>query len=71
MAKKIEKRTDMLCVYVITESGACTLTASTTLRIKYRSAFHQHDIKEKSNGFFIPSGLPDMGRLLYLKPDQA
>ena len=61
----------MLYVHVITESGAWTLTASTTLRIKYRSAFHQHDIKEKSNGFFIPSGLPDMGCLLYLKPDQA
>jgi hypothetical protein len=61
----------MLYVHVITESGACTLTASTALQIKYRSAFHQHDIKEKSNAFFIRSGLPDVGRLLYLEPDQA
>ena len=61
----------MLYVYVLTESGACTLTTSTALQIKYRSAFHQHDIKEKRNAFLIPSGLPDVGRLLYLEPDQA
>ena len=36
----------MLYVYVITESGALTLT-STKLQIKHRSALFRHEIKEK------------------------
>ena len=68
--QRSETRTDMLCVCVITESGACTLT-STTLQIKNTSTFHRHEIKEKRNTFFIPADLPDVGHLPYLAPDQA
>ena len=45
--KKIEKRTGTLHVYVITESGACTLTTSTKLQNKYRSTLYQQEIREK------------------------
>ena len=62
MAKKIEKRTDMLCVYVITESGACTLTTSTKLQNKYRSTLCQHEsTEERTIAYVIPSNLPDLG----------
>ena len=41
------KTEQICCLYVITESGACTLTTSTKLQNKYRSTLYQHEIKEK------------------------
>ena len=51
----------MLYVYVITESGAYTLTTSTKLQNKYRLTLYQHEIKEKTIAYFIPSDLSDLG----------
>ena len=37
----------MLYVYVITESGGCTLTTSKTLEMDYTPRQHRHEVKEK------------------------
>ena len=58
------KRTDMLYVYVITESGACILTISTKLKNKYRSILYQHEIKKREDYWlFYPLWSPSLGLL--------
>ena len=47
----------MLYVYVISESGVCTLTTSAKLQNKYRSTLCQHEIKEKRRLLTILSPL--------------
>ena len=56
---------EQICwMYVITKSGACTLTTSTKLQNKYRSTLYQHEIKEKRRLLPILSSLISWLRLL-------
>ena len=63
----------MLYVYVITESGAYTLTTSTKLQNKYRLTLYRHEIKEKRRLLPILSPLISLTWAAFqsLEPDPA
>ena len=46
-SNRIQKRTDMLYVYVISESGGCNLKSSTKPQIDYTPRQHRPETKEK------------------------
>ena len=61
---RIQKRTDMLSVCVISESGGCNLKTSTKLQSDPTPRQHRQETKEKeqkSSAWFTPHDLPELG----------
>ena len=54
----MKKTTDMLSVYVTTDSGGCTLPTSTKLKINYNPTTHLMILKKRKGKELLVYALP-------------